>query len=33
MENIDPASLYSDNDKLILKIAEDSLDSRLDRVQ
>lgn len=33
MENFDPASLYSDNDKLILKIAEDSLDSRLDRVQ
>jgi len=33
MENIDHASLYSDEDKKVLKIAEDSLDSRLDRVQ
>jgi uncharacterized metal-binding protein len=33
MENIDSVSLYSDRDKEILKIAEDSLDSRLDRVQ
>jgi len=33
MENIDSVSLYNDGDKEILKIAEDSLDSRLDRVQ
>jgi len=33
MENIDYVSLYNEYDKEILKIAEDSLDSRLDRVQ
>jgi len=33
MENIDSVSLYSESEKEILKIAEDSLDSRLDRVQ
>jgi len=33
MENTDHVNLYNDRDKEILKIAEDSLDSRLDRVQ
>jgi hypothetical protein len=33
MEKNDSVTLYNDKDKLILKIAEDSLDSRLDRVQ
>ncbi|HUX94833.1 MAG TPA: DUF1847 domain-containing protein [Bacteroidales bacterium] len=33
MENNDSVGLYSEHDKGILKIAEDSLDSRLDRVQ
>lgn len=33
MEYIDSISLYSKNDKEILKIADDSLDSSLDRVQ
>jgi uncharacterized metal-binding protein len=33
LETFDSVSLYNDHDKEILKIAEDSLDSRLDRVQ
>jgi len=33
MEKNNSVTLYNDEDKLILKIAEDSLDSRLDRVQ
>lgn len=33
MENTDHVSLYNAEDRSILKIAEDSLDSRLDRVQ
>lgn len=32
MENIDYTELYTDEDKEILKIAEDSLDPKLDRV-
>jgi len=33
MENNNSVSLYRESDKMILKIAEDSLDSKLDRVQ
>jgi uncharacterized metal-binding protein len=33
MEENDQVKLYSDEDKHILKIAEDSLDSKLDRVE
>jgi uncharacterized metal-binding protein len=32
MENFDFTSLYSDKDKQVLKVAEDSLDPRIDRV-
>ncbi len=33
MENTDQVSLYNNEDRNILRIAEDSLDSRLDLVQ
>ncbi len=33
MENIDFKSIYSEEDKKVLKLAEDSLDPRIDRVQ
>ena len=33
MENIDFKSIYSEEDKRVLKLAEDSLDPRIDRVQ